>query len=106
MLQTLRSEEASSTLQANERFAWPSTHIIGGRGDLSSGVFNVKEGLLSHCGYSVGTNGMPVDKRRIILIDIFQKPLPPISDINYAREWGEPNSGKRLQKIAESIAYI
>jgi hypothetical protein len=89
---------------ASEYFPWPATRAPGGKGNLTGDVFKVKDGMLSDCGYQVGASGLPVDQRRRILDDVYQKPLPPQKNANYAAEWGVPHSAARLQKMAESIA--
>ncbi|WP_353259857.1 hypothetical protein [Prochlorothrix hollandica] len=72
--------------------------------DLPSGVFKRSEGLLSKCGYKVGESGLRESERRKILDSVFLQSLSFIDDPSYLREWGEPNTARRLQKLAESIA--
>lgn len=60
--------------------------------------------MLSYCGYRVGANGGSEQRRRRILDDIYLRPLPFMDNVAYLREWGEPQSSQRLQKMAETIA--
>jgi len=87
-----------------KNFTWPTTEATKGSQNLSSEVFKYGEGLLRQCGYKVGVSGLPEHQRRQILDSIFLRPLPFIDDAIYLNEWGEPNTDKRLKKIAESIA--
>jgi len=48
-------------------------------------------------------NGLSESDRRKILDTVFLRPLVHMDDV-YLREWGEPNTAKRLQKLAKSIA--
>lgn len=81
-----------------------TTTVTPGSQNLSSDVFRYSEGLLSHCGYRVGANGLPESQRRQILDSIFLEPLPFVNDAAYLREWGEPSTSRRLQKLANCIA--
>jgi hypothetical protein len=67
-------------------------------------VFKYEKGLLKEFGYKVGINGLPESQRRQILDHIYDKRLDFNDNSTYLKEWGEPQSDKRLQKIAESIA--
>lgn len=84
-------------------FIWPSTDAPGGDGSLE-GYNWPKEGMLSYLGYHVGQNGVRVESRRQILDLAYSGRLPNVQDVKYTASWGMPNSGKRLQKMAESIA--
>lgn len=88
----------------NPQFAWPSTTANEGSQNLSSNVFKHEEGLLRQSGYRVGASGLPENQRRQILDRIFLQSLSVVNDSNYLREWGEPRTARRLQKLAESIA--
>lgn len=87
-------------------FVWPQTRVTNGNRPSSSPVFRYGEGLLSHCGYRVGVNGLPEQQRRRILDDIYLRPLPPMQDQGYLSQWGEPQTAQRLQKLAETIAAL
>jgi hypothetical protein len=49
-------------------------------------------------------NGLSESERWEILDTVFLRPLLKMDNAAYLNEWGEPNSAKRLQKLAESIA--
>ena len=71
---------------------------------FSDNSFNYEEGLLSFYGYKVGTKGLPELERHKILDAVFTLPLLLINNEAYLREWGEPNSAERLQKLSRSLA--
>jgi hypothetical protein len=59
------------------------------------------------CCCTVGADGLPDTERRRILEDVFSldlSQLESVSDETYLREWGAPQTGQRLHKMAESIA--
>jgi hypothetical protein len=86
------------------QFMWPTTTATRGSKNLSSDVFKREEGLLRQCGYKVGISGLPESQRRQILDSIFLHSLSFTDDTAYLSEWGEPNTDRRLKKLAESIA--
>jgi len=88
----------------NKQFGWPTTTATNGSQNLSSDVFKQEEGLLKYCGYKVGASGLPENRRRQILDNIFLHSLPSMGNSSYLQEWGEPSSERRLKKLAESIA--
>ena len=63
-----------------------------------------KESPLHIMGYHVGKTGQYIDKRRQILRNVFEGPLPIVSSYSYMAEWGEPGSAERLYKTAERIS--
>ena len=65
-----------------------------------------KAGMLSFYGYRVGrTRGKMQDHRRKTLIKIYQEQnLPIIGSLLYVKEWGEPQSPERLQKMKNCLA--
>jgi hypothetical protein len=71
---------------------------------FSDDSFNYEEGLLSFYGYKVGIKGLPELERYKILDAVFTRPLLPMNSEAYLKEWGEPNSKERLQKLSRSIA--
>jgi hypothetical protein len=71
---------------------------------FSDDSFDYEEGLLSFYGYKVGIKGLPELERHKILDAVFTLPLLSVNSEAYLREWGEPNSVERLQKISRSIA--
>jgi hypothetical protein len=87
-----------------KQFSWPSTNADGGSRRPLDDVFPPGEGLLRHYGYKVGIHGLNQGERLKILDTIFLDPLLPMNDHAYLKEWGEPKTPERLQKLAESIA--
>ena len=71
---------------------------------FSDDSFNYEDGLLSFYGYKVGIKGLPELERHKILDAVFTLPLLSVNSEAYLREWGEPNSTERLQKLSRSIA--
>lgn len=63
-----------------------------------------KEGLLSFMGYRVGQKGAVEESRRTILDYIYVRNVPNVTSVDYMLKWGKPNTGKRLLKLARSIA--
>ena len=55
-------------------------------------------------GYSVGKKGISQRRRRLILQSTYSGALPLVESREYMYEWGEPNSGKRLRRIAQQLA--
>lgn len=95
---------ARLTQLQGEQFSWSATTASPGSQNLSIDAFKYEEGLLRHYGYKVGMNGLPESKRWEILDTVFLRPLLHIDNVVYLSEWGEPNSARRLQKLADSIA--
>lgn len=103
--QALRTRILQRLIQPpGEKFSWPPTTVIDKPPQEPLPPISKPEGLLSYCGYKVGANGLPESQRRQILDKIFLQPLPYMKDSLYLSEWGEPNTYKRLKKLAESIA--
>lgn len=67
----------------------------------------VDESPLCVLGYRVGRAGEDTDTRRRILSRAFTGKLPRVESLNYMymRDWGEPGTESRLNKIAEHIAF-
>lgn len=85
-------------------FHWPTTLAPVGSGEIGDTDWE-EQGLLNFVGYAVGgTRGKAPSIRRLILNDIFLEPIPLINSREYTAGWGIPNSARRLQKLAESIA--
>lgn len=84
-------------------FRWPTTIVHGG-GEAKLEEEWPEVGFLRHLGYRVGKQGVATSERRRLLnkaytIDAYNE-IPK----SYADDWGEPRSGKRLSKMANSIA--
>ena len=63
--------------------------------------------MLSLLGYHVGeTLSLHPSIRESILEYAFHHHLPPIADVPYFQEWGEPGSAGRLEKLANTLAAL
>jgi hypothetical protein len=94
--------------EQNEWFAWPSTAVARGPtyGKLNGSDWR-PQGMLSLLGYHVGqTLPLHPSIRECILEYAFEYHLPPVADVAYFDEWGEPRSALRLQKLANTIAAL
>ena len=85
-------------------FAWPGTAIMPGQKALSNDHFDYERGVLSFLGYRVGRSGVGKRKRHAVLVYTFNDRLPMVGSLEYMEEWGKPKSGKRLKKMADSLA--
>jgi hypothetical protein len=101
----VRISERLIELKGTKIFPWPTTDapVRVGQG-IPEDTFLNPEGLLRRYGYKVGLNGLPENKRRQILDDIFLHSLPSMDNVSYLNEWGQPGTNKRLKKLAESLA--
>jgi len=71
----------------------------GGKGLLMDA-----EGVLSAFNYRVGDFGISSQSKRLSLLKlIIESPIPPIKDVDYIEEWGQPNSPKRLSKLKNTL---
>lgn len=62
------------------------------------------DGVLSAFGYHVGDNGInETEKRHKILNHVLEAPIPPVRDPSYVKEWGKPNSRKRIIKLERTL---
>ena len=88
----------------DEAFQWPKTEATPGEKALGPTDWP-QIGMMKFLGYSVGVNGETKITRQRILSDLFQKVnLPKVDSQAYVDEWGAPESGARLRKMAQSIA--
>ena len=85
-------------------FPWPTTEAPGGTGGLQ--LESPSTGMLAFLGYHVGANGLPEDERRAILASVYLEELPPVNSSNYMSDWGQPHTGGRLKKLAETLAAL
>jgi hypothetical protein len=92
------------TLSENEYFKWPTTEAPEGISLIEDTNEWHPQGMLSYVGYKVGISGLDEPTRRHTLRAVFTQRIPNLVSFQYMQEWGEPNSGKRLKKLAESIA--
>ena len=84
-------------------FDWPTT-IVGPTHGASGLPMMIKDGFLSSSGYRVGKSGKPTVLRHTILRRVLNGKVPKIFPCEYRREWGEPGTSARLEKMAKSIA--
>jgi hypothetical protein len=97
----LRAKDAAS---CPDQFEWPSIDAPCGDGRIETKAWR-PEGMLAYLGYHVGvTNGVSAASRKAILDSVFLHPLPPLNGPVYMAEWGLPETGLRLQKLAECLA--
>lgn len=92
----------------NERFVeWPTTHIVQSKGSppTSPGDWPL-HGVLDDNGYHVGNAGVEREERHRILTRVFKNELRDVTSAEYMEEWNDPNTGKRLQKLANTLASL
>lgn len=88
----------------DQAFRWPKTEADPGETALGPTDWP-QVGMLKFLGYSVGVSGETKTTRQRILRDLFYKvDLPKVENQAYVDEWGAPESGSRLRKMAQSIA--
>lgn len=102
--QALRERITQRLTQLQSAQFVQTTTVTSSSQNLSSDVFRYSKGLLKHCGYEVGENGLPESQRRQILDSVFLERLPFVNGTAYLSEWGEPSTSRRLQKLANCIA--
>ncbi|WP_156667084.1 hypothetical protein [Rhizobium bangladeshense] len=103
LVQLAKIEQEMASLDI-DHFKWPSSEALNGSGDLSS--FDApNDGVLSFFGYEVGKSSRLNSSTRYAVLDrVFRIILPPILPTTHMVLWGPANSGRRLKKIAETIA--
>jgi len=73
----------------------------------SSSFFGQEKSPLACYGYAVGkTNGRPVTERREIIEFTLSAELPSIFPDSYRRDWGEPMSAHRMNKIINHLSSL
>jgi len=90
----------------DDHFKWPSTEAATGSGNLMS--FDApSDGILSFFGYQVGQASQLSPATRYLVLDrVFRIRLPPVLPSSHMALWATPNSGRRLKKLAETIAAL
>ena len=83
-------------------FKWPTTDAPTGLGPFS--IYPPEMGMLSYLDYHVGKSGKVRHVRRQILLEMFERELPPLNSWLYVDEWCQPQSSGRLRKLAETLA--
>ena len=102
---SLRSQIVERLIELQESFRWPSTNANVGSGKLDSTNWPNK-GLLSFMGYITGLKGANEDSRRDILDFIYTENVLNVTSVEYMQKWGKPNTGKRLLKLARTLANL
>jgi len=103
-IEELRQEERRRDRLQQGYFDWPSTDAPASTSGFCGNHWSYKDGLLSFVGYRVGRNGLDKQNRQRILDCVFHNDLPQVDSVEYMRQWDEPKSAARLQKMAESLA--
>lgn len=87
-----------------EYFAWPTTDISEGVGELADVQWQPL-GMLAYLGYHVGKGSDLSDaQRKRLLAHVYVMRLPPINDLAYMLAWGLPDTANRLRKMADALA--
>ena len=63
-------------------------------------------GILKMIGYRVGNDGIPEQKRRILIDYVLSEILPPVGSPAYMAEWGEPETAERYRKAHRVIRVL
>ena len=84
-------------------FTWKTTHIVPSKGGTVI-IDLPPKGVFDDNGYHVGNAGVERNERHRILTKVFKTKLNNVTSLEYMAEWGTPNSGERLKKMADSIA--
>ena len=98
-------DEVGSRLDTltDETFPWPNVKAKSGDGNVDGDSW-VDVGLLKYLGYQVGKDGLPRIDRQSILRGVYSGSIPNVNSPEYMNEWGAPDSGMRLQKLANCLA--
>ena len=96
------SKTYARLLQSQTRVVQPSPTARSGQTDPWADSPDI--GFLKKMGNTVGRSGATVLKRRRILDEVYLRRVPTSFAASYRSEWGMPETGKRLQKMAEAIA--
>ena len=88
----------------DESFKWPRTAIMPSSKAMAKDHFSYERGVLSFLGYRVGYGGIEKRKRHDVLVYAFNGVLPSVGSPEYMDEWDQPKTGKRLKKMADSLA--
>lgn len=87
-------------------FPWPETQIWQGDGHLTA--VNWEElGALKLFGYSVNRDSNLSNLKRRFLLDlVFISIIPPFTRWEYVEKWSDPETPKRLLKMANCLASL
>ena len=86
-------------------FRWPTTKV----GELSGKGIDAPDqelGVLGAMGYRVGLRGLDPALRRSLLSGVYRERLQVNLPAGYLEEWGQPQTGGRLQKLANTLASL
>jgi hypothetical protein len=111
-LDVVRRSNATETRQADPRHSalpgcpeWPDEAGKPASIALGSDTFFHSTGMLRFMGYRVGkVSDLTPQRRRAILTYVLKGVLPQVNDRHYMKDWGKPNTGRRLRKLANSLA--
>jgi hypothetical protein len=97
-------------------FPWPLNDSITGGDEPGKTEVVISLGLdqspLKIMGYKAGISGLNATQRRSILKKAFQGVIPnvePVDDVDtdaYMKQWGKPNTARRLWRIAKHLAAL
>lgn len=81
---------------------------VEGKGPDGAGMFRgrVDESPLFKLGYRVGEGAPPVGVRRDVLSAAYSGDLPEVESPAYMASWGDPETPRRLRRIAEHLARL
>ena len=89
-----------------QSFEWPTTDAPAARHGFDGDFFFYEHGLLSYLGYHVGGSGKTKSVRQQLLDCVFLRRVPNVGSDKYMSEWGEPETARRLQKMADTLAAL
>ena len=87
-------------------FEWPVTRLVPGlptSGSLPTRGWR-DQSILKLLGYTAGARGQDRRRRQNSLRQAYLNDLRGLAEDEYLAEWGYPQSGRRLQKIAERLS--
>ena len=98
-----------STVSADEDdgggVEWPPHALQSRSVALKADCYWYEHGVLSFMGYHVGeSSALSAEQRRLILDYVIAEQIPKVNDPAYMAQWGDPGSGARLRKMADSLA--
>jgi hypothetical protein len=84
---------------------WPAQALQSRSVALKADCYWYEHGVLSFMGYHVGeSSALSAEQRRLILDYVIAEQIPKVNDPAYMAQWGDPGSGVRLRKMADSLA--
>jgi hypothetical protein len=104
--QTEDDEEEEAEEEEDEAWPWPVTALPDGGGGDGDWEFMHNQSGLNLCGYKAGKTGLELTERRLLLSAFFERTLPDIVEQIHGDDYGDPESSRRLRKMANVIAAI